>query len=149
MNPNYELQKAHLLFIGLALLLVGGCMSYLELVYLLRGRDAQATVTKAWEIRKFGSTRCEVEYEFNEPGVGQRRGTDRCSTGWPGVMNGTVAVRYTPGKEGESRLSGNVSWIGLGLFATAIALIIRGIIVMSREMYFDKSTKKRRADRLQ
>ena len=149
MDAERNLQKAHLLFIGLAMLLVGGCLSYLELIYLFRGREAQATITKAWEIRKLGSTRWSVEYEFNEPGVGQRRGTDSCSTGWPGVMNGTVAVRYTPGKDGESRLSGNVSWLGLGLFAAAIALIIWGIIVVSREMYVDKPRKKRRPDRLQ
>lgn len=142
MDAEHDLQKAKWLLIGIGLFLLGGCISWEEVMYLLRGRDAQATITKVFETRGRTGNRLSVEYEFTESGVGQRRGNQTVSLDWPVPRDGKVMVRYTPGIDGDSRLSGHVRWLGLLLFFGSLVFVVIGIIVMGREAHDDKPRKK-------
>jgi hypothetical protein len=55
---------------------------YAEVVYLLRGKETQATVTKAWEVTSRGRyglgehKRVEIEYTFTDMDGSIRKGGD-------------------------------------------------------------------------
>lgn len=129
MDSDSELARAKWLLIAGAIFLVSGCVSWGEVVYLLFGRDAQADVTKAYEVTRRGRfgvggrTRLTVEYSFSEPDGTRRTGTDTVPTDWFDQPGGKVEVRYTAGANGSSRLAGHVNWVGLGFFGLSVGLL--------------------------
>jgi hypothetical protein len=138
-----DVRKARWLFTGLLAFLLGGCMSWEELMYLLRGRDTRATITKVFETHERRGTALSVEYTFAEPGGGPRRGNHTVSLDWPVPRDKKVTVRYTPGEDGDSRLAGHVRWSGLLTFFGALLLAVVGAIVLGREAHDDKPRKNR------
>jgi hypothetical protein len=124
MSDENELARAKWLLIGVVVLLVSGCISYGEIAYYFNGQDAEADITKVYESRgRRGRVYQTVEYAFAEPNGTQRKGMASVSTDWPVPRNNKVAVRYTPGADGDSRLSGHVNWIGLALFAVSAGCV--------------------------
>ena len=127
MDTDNEIARAKWLLISAAIFLVSGCVSWGEVVYLISGHDAQADVVEAYEVKrggKFGrggQTRLSVDYTFNEPDGTRRTGTDMVSPDWPMPSGGKVPIRYTAGAEGNSRLAGQINWIGLMFFGMSIA----------------------------
>ncbi|VTR99376.1 DUF3592 domain-containing protein [Tuwongella immobilis] len=121
-DADNELTRAKWLLGAVALFLVSSCLSWGEVAYLLWGRDAQATITKAFTSSAIRSrtVRLTVEYEFTEPDGTRRGGTVDLSPDWPVPASGKVAVRYMPGENGRSRLSGHVHWLGLTLFGLSV-----------------------------
>jgi len=134
MDTRWELRKVRWLFAGVKLFLLGLCLSHAECTYALHGRDGVATVTRTTADRtRWGGRRRTVEYEFTEPDGRRRRDNDVVSADWPLPPDGTVAIRYTPGLTGGSRLAGNVSWFGLGIFFGSLLLVAVGIVVLGRD----------------
>jgi hypothetical protein len=123
-----ELRRAKLFLAGLVLLVVSCVFGYEELSYLFLGRETSATVTGVKEITTHGRTgehtHREVEFTFVEPGGTRRTGSDRLDTSWTPPANGVIQVRYTPGADGRARLAGHVNWLGVGMFAVALCLVL-------------------------
>jgi hypothetical protein len=142
-----EVARAKLLFIGIVILLVSGCISYGEFDYALNGRETEATVTKTYETRsRRGGTQLNVEYTFNESNGTQRKGSDRVSTSWSVPANGKVAVLYTSG-DGSSRLVGNANWVGLILFAVSLVIIVVGVVRLLIEANAEPPPRRRKRTR--
>jgi hypothetical protein len=143
-DQENELARAKWLLIAVLLFLVSGCISYGELDYALRGHDAEARVTKAYESRSTrGRTSLTVEYEFTEPDGTRRKGMNSVPTDWPVPPDGTVVVRYTAGADGNSRLAGRVNWIGLTLFAISVGAVIVFIVRLLREAADEPKPRRR------
>jgi hypothetical protein len=129
MDTDNELARAKGLLFGGVLFLVSCFICYGELIYLVRGRQAQANVTKSYESTRRGrfglsqGTMVTVEYAFAEPDGTRRTGSDTVRPDWPLPSNGTVPVQYTPGEDGRSRLSGHVNWFGPGFFAVSVGVL--------------------------
>jgi hypothetical protein len=65
-----------------------------------------------------------------------------CSTQLPAVGD-KLAIQYTPGELGRSRLVGQVSWLWIGIFAASIlGLAIFGVL-MYREAHDTSAGKKK------
>jgi hypothetical protein len=129
MDADNEIARAKwLLFSGL-LFVVSCFICYDELVYVLKGRETQATVTKAYEVTRRGrfglsrGTRLTVEYAFTEPDGTRRSDSDTVDPDWDLPSTGTVRVRYTPGASGRSRLAGHVNWGGIGIFVVSLGVM--------------------------
>jgi hypothetical protein len=124
MNSSNELAKAKWLLIAILIFLVSTYLCYAEVAYLVSGRETQANVTSVYEVTKrgrFGINRgknLRIEYAFAEPD-GTRR-TDSVTTSTDTIVGPTVPVRYTPGVNGRSRLSGHVNWLGIILFVGSL-----------------------------
>jgi hypothetical protein len=131
-DTENELGRAKWLLMAGLLFLVSCFLVYDEVAYALSGREAQATVTKSYlstsgrpSLRS--SARLTVEYAFAEPGGGQRKGMSSLPADAVLPQSGTVAVRYTPGEDGRSRLAGHVNWWGITMFGvTLLALGVAG-----------------------
>ena len=123
-----ELRKAKLFFAGLVLLIVACFFAYQEFSYLIFGKGTSATVTKVSDVttrsRTGEHTHRQVEFAFTEPNGTQRTGEDNMSTSWTPPSSGVVKVQYTPGSDGRARLAGHVNWIGIGMFAVAMCLLL-------------------------
>jgi hypothetical protein len=126
MDADKELGRAKWLLISAVLFLVSCFLCYSEIAYLLSGHVTQATVTKAYEVQRgrFGlSTRLTVEYTFTEPDGTPRTDSDTVGTDWELPSTGTIAVQYTPGVDGRSRLSGHVNWVGIAIFVVSVGVL--------------------------
>lgn len=145
MDTNAETFRAKYLIVGVLLFLVSGCLTYTEANLYLRGNDGQANVVQAFETRgRRGSTRLTVEYEFTD-GEGNRRkeqSTVSRSTPVPGP-GGKIAIRYTNGANGSSRLAGHVNWVGVVLFGVSLAIIVFGIFVLMKEERATRPARRR------
>jgi hypothetical protein len=86
-----------------------------------------------------------VEYTFTEPDGTSRRGLAIVGTDWAVPANGKVAVRYTPGKDGNSRLSGHVRWFGIILFSVGLLTILFFGVKLYREANEDTQPKRRKS----
>jgi hypothetical protein len=134
MDTRWEMRKVRWLFAGLKLFLLGACLSGAECSYALNGRNATATVTRVVPTTtRWGGSRLTVEYEFTEPDGTRRRDNDEVATGWAKPPNGKVEVRYTPGSSGLSRFAGHVAWLGLGIFFSAILVVIVLFVILGRD----------------
>jgi hypothetical protein len=130
MDAEHEVGRAKwLLFCGLWFI-VSAFISYNELIYLLRGRTTQATVLEAYQVERsrgrFGLSkelRLVVEYQFIDSAGNTRKESDEVSPDWGVPAKGTIAVSYTPGKDGRSRLAGHVNWLGPVLFGSSLVVI--------------------------
>jgi hypothetical protein len=148
MDADQELARAKWLLFSGVLFLVSCFLSYAELVYLLRGKQVQATVTSAYEtpIRgRFGTVRGmqrTVEYAFTEADGTRRTDSDTVSLDWDLPNNGTVPVQYTPGAEGRSRLAGHVNLVALVIFA--VSVVVLGIFGYRLWREASEATKPRR-----
>ncbi|MFO0935669.1 MAG: hypothetical protein U0798_04025 [Gemmataceae bacterium] len=127
MDTDLELARAKWLFFS-GIAFIASCFySYSEFVYLIRGRDTVANVTKVWEEEvknRYGmteETRLSIEYSFTEPDGTRRKGSDFTSLDWTPSPN--VKVRYTPGAEGRSRFVGHVNWLSLGIFTLTLCVM--------------------------
>ena len=129
MDTDSELARAKWLFFSGILFIVSCFICYGELVYLLRGKQTQASITAAYEVPRRGrfglsrSTVLTVEYTFVETDGTRREDSDTVSPDWKLPSNGTVPVQYTPGSEGRSRLSGHVNWFGIGFFVVSVVVL--------------------------
>jgi hypothetical protein len=129
MDRDSELARAKWLLFSGILFLVSCFICYGELMYLLRGKQTRATLTKAYEVTRRGrfglssGTVLTVEYTFVEPDGTRREDSDTVSPDWELPSDGTVPVQYTPGSEGRSRLAGHVNWFGIGFFAVSVVVL--------------------------
>jgi hypothetical protein len=129
MDRDSELARAKWLLFSGVLFIVSCFICYSELMYFLRGKQTQATITKAYEVAnrgRFGISRgtlLTVEYTFTEPDGTRRADSDTVRPDWELPSNGTVPVQYTPGSEGRSRLSGHVNWFGIGFFVLSVGVL--------------------------
>jgi hypothetical protein len=152
-----ELARAKRLLGCGAMFLLSCFLVYDEFSYLAWGREAQATVTKAYESRKggrFGAggpSELEVDFTFTEADGTQRRGTDTVAPDWPLPRTGTVAVQYTPGELGRARLKGHVQWGGIVFFGVSLAAVAVCGVLLWREAIEaarpEKRGRKRRRER--
>jgi hypothetical protein len=125
MDREWELTKAKWLLGAVVFFLIACYLSYEELVYLIWGREVQASVTQTF-VAERGRRRIPmltVEYKFTEPDGTSRSDSDDVQTDWPLPSNKTVAVVYIPGKDGRSRLKGHGSWLGPVLLAVSIGVV--------------------------
>jgi hypothetical protein len=140
MDMDNELARAKWLLFSAALLLVSCCITYGEAVYLVKGRQTDATITRVYEetLRgRFGANRGQrltVEYSFAEPDGTRRRDSDTVSLDWDIPSTGKIPVQYTPGAEGRSRLAGHANWFGIGFFAVSVVLLVLFALGLYREM---------------
>ena len=132
--------------IGVFLFLISGCFTYYEIDMLFRGTDGQATVVNLFESRgRRGSVRLRVEYEFKDTEGNIRK--DGVTTSLSRVdefMVKTIPIRYTPGKDGRSRLAGDVNWVYVALFAGSILVIGFGVYRLFREANDDGSKPRKK-----
>lgn len=111
MDNDSEIRRAKWLAIAGFIFLASGCYSYQELIYLVRGRTTQATILRVYEVTKHGrfgqetGTHQVVEYQFVDSDGKSRRDSDEISSNWDIPPIGTIAVIYTPGPKGLSRLA--------------------------------------------
>jgi hypothetical protein len=129
MDPDSELARAKWLLAAGAMFLVSCFVCYSEMTYLFRGQQTQATVTQIYEVARRGrfgishGTSLSVEYTFTEPDGTRRMDSDTVSSDWEVPPNRTVAVQYTPGPSGRSRLAGHVNWFGIGFFVVSLGVL--------------------------
>lgn len=134
MDTRWEFRKFRLLFVAAKAFLLGLCLSHAECNYAVSGRNAVGTVTRVVSSDgRFGGKKLTVEYEFSEPDGTRRRDNDTVPTNWQPPPDNKIAIRYTPGETGQSRLAGHVSWWGLGVFGGSILLFVLALIVLGRE----------------
>jgi hypothetical protein len=128
MDEESELRRAKWLLAGLVIFIVSGIISYRELTYFVMGRNANAHITKAYEtVRRSrgGETiSLSIDYEFTESDGTKRTGSDTVARNWPLPDDGVILVRYTPGTDGNSRISGQVNWVGPILFVISLVVVI-------------------------
>lgn len=129
MDAESETWRAKALLVAAVLFVASGIYAFSELMYLIRGRDATATVTEAQKVTKrgrFGLSRgeqIEVNYRFKDADGNERTGTDRADDDWKMPADGKVAVRYRSGADGPSRLAGRIGWVSLGIFGVCLAAV--------------------------
>lgn len=122
------------IFFGL-LFLVSVYYSWQELVYLVRGRTAEATVTENYPMPsgRFGQNRSRVlDYHFRDTEGLPRKGADTIGMDEP--IPGMVTVQYTPGEKGRSRIHGHVRWWALAIFGIAVAGLAFALYQLNRHM---------------
>jgi hypothetical protein len=130
MDSDSEIARAKWLLLFGAIFLVSCFVCYSEFVYVIRAHDAQATVTDAYMVDKRGrfgivtGKKLVVDYTFSEVDGSRRTGHDEVSSSWEVPTDGTITVRYTAGKDGRSRWSGHVNWVGLAFFAVTTSILI-------------------------
>ena len=148
MDGDNELARAKWLLISGLLFIVSLFLCYAEVVYLLNGRETQANVTKTYEVTKRGrfgisrGTNRVVEYAFAEPDGTRRTDSDTVSADTD--IGQKVAVRYTPGANGRSRLAGHVNWFGVILFSGSILSMTFFGFRIWREYKAGEAPRKRR-----
>src|SRR5262245_31308328 len=123
MDTDREVARFKWLLVTGALFLVSCYFCYGELIYLLRGKEAYAKLTNAYEVQRgrFGQrTMLTVEYAFTEPDGTRRSDSVTVSPDWEPADNGMVLIQYTPGSDGRSRLSGHVNWFGIIFCAVSL-----------------------------
>src|SRR5258705_13433917 len=123
MDSESEIARAKWSLLFGAVFLVSCFICYSELVYLIRGHEAQATVTNAHLVEKRGrfglptGKKLAVDFSYSESGGLRRTGHDEVSSSWEVPSDGAITVRYTPGMDGRSRWAGHVNWFGVALLA--------------------------------
>ena len=151
MDEEEELRKAKWLLGAGAFFLLSCFLVYDEFSYLMWGREVEATLVKAYESERRGrfgaggSRRMEVDFTFTEPDGTQRKGTTTVETDWPVPANGKVAVEYTPGELGRSRLKGRVHWTGITIFIVALVAVGVAGFMLWREA--NEATRPRKRKR--
>lgn len=124
--------------------LVSCYYSWQELVYLIRGKIAVATVTETYQQSsgRFGTNKHRVlEYSFAEAGGLARRGADTIS-----IEESTptqVRIEYTPGEKGRSRLEGHIRWMWLAFFAISMTGLGVSIYRLNRHIDAAMAPRKR------
>src|SRR5438270_472533 len=110
-DSHHETARAKALLVALALFLGSGFYAYSELMYLLLGRDAMATITEAYKVTKHGrfgmsqSQQIEIDYQFKDADGNDRTGSDRLDEDWKVPADRKVKIRYRPGTDGSSRVA--------------------------------------------
>jgi hypothetical protein len=146
-----ELGKLKLLMAALMVWLVSGFFVYEELIYLVLGKDATATVTNVQPMTRRSRSGdhhyLKVDFSFTEANGTQRIGEDNMSTDWVPPSSNTLTVRYTPGISGRARIAGNVKWFGIALFVAAMCatfFFVLRLALASRPAPPPRRKKKRR-----
>ncbi|MBY0455877.1 MAG: hypothetical protein K2V38_00920 [Gemmataceae bacterium] len=126
------------------LFLISCFMCYDELVYLVSGQEAVATVAKDYDSRATrGRTRRTVEYSWTEPDGTARRDMFSPGDSWAPAADGKLPIRYTPGDTGRSRPVGRVPWAWVGVFLASVAAIGVFGFLMWRESRADDRPRRR------
>ena len=148
-----ELRKFRWILGGALIFLVSGFICYGELVYLFRGVETEATVTRVYDTNhpgRYGKeyVKHNVDYTFREPNGTNRTDSVTVSSDWRVPVGSKVLVEYTPGKDGKSRLSGQRNWAGIIIFLISLgALVVAGIMLWvkaGKEMEERKPRRKKR-----
>lgn len=124
--------------------LVSCYYSWQELVYLIRGKIAVATVTETYQQSsgRFGTNKHRVlEYNFTEAGGLARRGADTISIEEP--IPRQVRIEYTLGEKGRSRLEGHIRWMWLAFFAISMTGLGVSIYRLNRHIDAAMAPRKR------
>ena len=124
-----ELMRAKWVLSAAFVFLISGCMTYTELEYLVFGHTTDARVVDAKLVdtseRRFRTTeKLRIDYQFTEPDGTARKGQQDLSPDRIEELGETVSVRYTPGKDGMSRMAGTANVLLLGIFFISLAAII-------------------------
>jgi hypothetical protein len=149
MDADSEVRRAGWLLLSFVALLASCCISFHELTYFVRGRQANGTVTKSYETvlrGRYGFERGRVrtvEYTFNEPDGTRRSGSDSVPLDWP--VTTTMAIQYMPGADGQSRLAGHANAGGVALFVGMCCLVAFFLYRLFREA--SEATRPARARR--
>lgn len=135
MDNDNELARAKQLFIAGIVFLVSCYIAYVELIYLVRGREIEADVTQVQEVVTRGRFRerrsLAVDYRFTEPDGTARTGSDTTATDWQRTPK--VAIQYTPGATGRSRFAGSMNVIGLIIFFGSLVWVAFNVYKLHRE----------------
>jgi hypothetical protein len=110
-----EIARGKWLLVAGAFFLASIVVCYGEIMYLMTGKDVQATVASAKLYRNVNTDRkvLTIEYEFTDAENNHRKRTDNVDPAWEAkIQGGKVPVRYRPGKDGSARLAGEVNWFG-------------------------------------
>jgi hypothetical protein len=121
---------------GIVLFFTATCTTWGELVYVVSGQEARATITEVREVRTKKTdvlTGLRVGYSFVEAGGRERRGYQEVSTDWVIPAGGTVMVQYTAVEDGSSRFVGHVPWFWLVVFFASAAFVVGGFLVLTQE----------------
>ena len=100
--------------------MVSCCVSYHELVFLLRGQHAKGVVTKTYETilrGRYGIERgraLTVEYTYTDADGHLRSDSDTVPLDWS---------QYLPGAEGQTRLAGHMNKGGIALFVVMCSVV--------------------------
>ncbi len=153
---NQEVSPGCILIIAVpALFLVSCFFVWQDVKYALYSRTAEAQVERTFETvgvttrRRGGRPKLQVEYLFRDETTDQeRRESDLIPLHWPRPA-GTVSIDYLPGLAGESRVSGNRSYVAMLLFAACglAAMIILGILYREARIAARESERHEQARR--
>jgi hypothetical protein len=146
MDDNKELDKAKWLLGCIAVFLISCFFVYDEFCYLIWGRTAQGTVAKVYESNTRRGTVINVDYTFTEADKSTRRGTvvvGQSTSLRPGY---TVAIEYTSGELGRSRIAGSIYWLPIIIFGVSLLAIVVVVVLLVREAneaYRPRKAKRR------
>jgi hypothetical protein len=142
--------KVWLMIGSLLLIVIGGYFSFVEVSYVLLGKETTGAVTKVSDVtrrhRGHEQTYREVEFTFAEPNGAQRTGEDTMETTWTPPSNGFIKVQYTPGINGRARLAGNAKWRGFVILAVGMVVFLFASVWLwlgARQAYRPREKKKR------
>ncbi len=118
------------------LLLISGCYSWGEIEYLAWGRTAEAEVASArveqYRTRRSGTVeRLVVKYVFTDVDGTRRTESMAFDPDTPPPV-GLIEVEYISGRNGSSRLPGDVRWWSVILFGAAIVAFAIFLVMMHR-----------------
>jgi len=135
-DTDDELKRAKWLLGSLLVFFISCFYCYDELLYLLRGKTATATIGEVYEVRgRRGSVHLKVEYTFSEADGTARKGADNVSVDWTPPSSGSTEVDYIAGNKERSRLAGNVRWVPVSIFFISIAFVAFTIFQFWREAH--------------
>lgn len=141
-DERNELLKARAIFFFGAMVLVSCFMVWSEIAYLISGETATATVTKSFSsTSRRGGAESNIEFAFTEKDGRARKDIVIMGGSTPLPAEGEkIAIQYTPGELGRSRLAGRVNWFWIAVFAASVL----GVAVFGYIMYRDSRDVKRK-----
>ena len=124
MDTDAEIARFKWLLVSGIVFLISGYFSYNELRFFVRGKTAEARVTRTRETQSGGrhsSPVLSVEYQFTEADGTSRSERDQVAIGSAVTANDLITVQYLPGVEDSSRVLGNSRMGAVYLFLACLA----------------------------
>lgn len=135
MQADEEVQKFKGILFAFIVFLISTAYSWWELKFLIWGRTAQASISRAYETRstsRRGRPRLAVEYTFVDVQTGSRDERDDVRIDWE-LTGDQVLVQYLPGVANSSRLVGNSNQIAVWIFFVCVAWLAYQGVSLYRE----------------
>ncbi len=150
MDEEHEIAKLKWLFFAGVAFLITGYLSYKEMKYAIRGKSAEATITRTFEttsVGRRGKPRkyLVVEYSFIDDDGKHQNDSDDVALDWP-VPEQSVTVEYLPGVERSSRIEGHSNMFAVWMFLGSCALLLFAgvkLYLMAREAVHGKPRRRR------